>query len=138
MQGTYIRFKCETKYQQIRFNSSIIADKEIIYYVSEHKNIKVSPQEDAITLYDQNDTKIDDKTNIDPGQKITIERLPANPSEDVKIPKQRLKHHVMEFIGMNRHMARYLDEALESDEIKEEELNDIQKELWDLNEKDEP
>jgi len=44
----------------------------------------------------------------------------------------------MEFIGMNWHMARYLDEALESDEIKEEELNDIQKELWDLNEKDEP
>lgn len=35
-------------------------------------------------------------------------------------------------------MARYLDEAVESDEIKEEELNDIQKELWDLNEKDEP
>lgn len=44
----------------------------------------------------------------------------------------------MEFIGMNWHMAWYLDEAVESDEIKEEDLNDIQKEIRDLNEKDEP
>jgi len=36
--------------------------------------------------------------------------LPAMIPEDVKIPKQRLEHHVREFIGMNKHMAKYLDE----------------------------
>jgi len=88
MQGTYIKFKCELEYHQIKFTSHIIADKEIIHYVEEHKNIKIGNDGDSLKLYDVHNQKIDEQTNIDPGSKITIERLPGMIPEEVKIPKQ--------------------------------------------------
>lgn len=46
---------------------------------------------------------------------------------------------MVEFIGMNKHMAKYLDEAVENDENQDsKDMDEIQKELRQLHEGDEP
>ena len=86
----YIKFSSEVNFESLRFNSHIITYEDILFHLSENKNIKVAPDKDQIELYDAlRNTKYDQRDSIDPGARIIIKRSPGTRYPDM-VAKRKL------------------------------------------------